>query len=179
MPPSSFRDNKMKISVLFFILAIVTSAYASVLPVRAPALKVYVLSETDFCSFLPREPGENIGESEDDAIPFCTKSNPDTPGVNIFPSGFIKSANFAKGDGFVQITGTIHREKYDLKKSDGGGQYDTKAPNGASCVGFKKFVNLIEPDDEIFCIRCCTDPKKCDTGRSTDGCKSIIRGDYN
>jgi len=168
----------VKLSVVFFILAVVTSAYAAVLLIRAPK-KVALVSKTDFCSFLPKRPGQNIGESEVDAIPFCTKPNSKAPGAKIFPSGFIKTAHFATGDGFIQVTGTIDRTKYKLSKKDGGGQYDTKAPSGASCVGFKNFVNLIEPDINRFCIRCCNDTKKCVTSKSTEGCASIVPGNYN
>ncbi|CAB4417412.1 unnamed protein product [Rhizophagus irregularis] len=170
-----------KLSTLIIILAIVASAHAAAVWLRrATPRTVTVESEEVFCSFLPKTHGEEIGDSEDDAIPFCTKANPaNAPGAKKFPNGFIKSANFAKGKGFVQITGTIDRTKYKLKKSDGGGQYDTKAPSGAVCKGFKKFVNLVEPDINIFCIRCCTDTKKCKTGESTKGCAVVVPGDYS
>jgi hypothetical protein len=170
-----------KLSTLIIILAIVASAHAAAVWLsRAPPRTVTVESSSLFCSFLPKKPGEGIGDSEDDAIPFCTQANPDNaPGAKKFPSGFIKTAHFAEGKGFVQITGTIDRTKYKLKKSDGGGQYDTKAPSGAVCKGFKNFVNLVEPDVNKFCIRCCTDTKKCNTGKSTEGCDAIVPGDYS
>ncbi|POG58572.1 hypothetical protein GLOIN_2v1729518 [Rhizophagus irregularis DAOM 181602=DAOM 197198] len=140
-----------KLSTLIIILAIVASAHAAAVWLRrVTPLTVTVESEEVFCSFLPKTLGEEIGDSEDDAIPFCTEANPaNAPGAKKFPNGFIKSANFAKGKGFVQIT---------------GGQYDTKAPSGAVCKGFKNFVNFVEPDINTFCIRCCTDTKKCNTG---------------
>ncbi|CAG8809287.1 9765_t:CDS:1, partial [Gigaspora rosea] len=75
-------------------------------------------------------------------------------------------------------TGTIDSSKY-VDSTDEGGQYDTNAPSHALCAGFKKFVNLVEPDNEHFCIRCCNDGVSCDVGRSTDGCESIIPGDYS
>ncbi|RIA97240.1 hypothetical protein C1645_752827 [Glomus cerebriforme] len=164
---------------IFIILAIAISAHSAVLWRRAPKT-VTVESSNLFCSFLPKTPGESISDSEGDAIPFCTQANPaNAPGAKKFPTGFIKTAHFAKGTGFVQVTGTINRSKYKLKSSDGGGQYDTRAPPGAICKGFKNFVNLVEPDIGRFCIRCCTNTKKCNTGKSTEGCEVVVPGNYS
>ena len=132
-----------------------------------------------FCSFLPPQPGESIGDSESDAVVFCNKPSPDAPDANIFPPGFIKTAHFAEGPGYVQVTGTINRKAYGLSANDGGGQYDSNgAPPHARVTGAKKFVNLVEPDNEDFCIRACTDKSKCNTGESTKGCKAVIPGIY-
>jgi hypothetical protein len=133
-----------------------------------------------FCSFLPPKPGGNIADSEGDAVVFCNKPSSQAPNANIFPKGFIKTAHFAKGSGFVQVTGTINRDAYRLSANDGGGQYDSNgAPPGARVTGAKKFVNLVEPDNQDFCIRACTNPSKCNTGESTKGCKVVVPGDYN
>ncbi|GBC10763.1 hypothetical protein RclHR1_09890003 [Rhizophagus clarus] len=170
-----------KLSTILIILAIVASAHAAAVWFsRATPRTVTVESASLFCSFLPKTLGEDIGSSENDAIPFCTQANPkNAPGAKKFPTGFIKSAHFAKGSGFVQVTGRIDRTKYKLSKNDGGGQYDTNAPPGAICKGFKKFVNLVEPDVQHFCIRCCTDASKCHTNESTAGCETIVPGNYS
>ena len=132
-----------------------------------------------FCSFLPPQPGGNIGDTESNAVVFCNKPSPDAPDANIFPSGFIETAHFAKGPGFVQVTGRIDRSAYGLSSSDGGGQFGSNdAPPGARVFGAKKFVNLVEPDVQHFCIRACTDPSKCNTGESAKGCDAVIPGDY-
>jgi len=145
----------------------------------ADSSKTAIVSSKVFCSFLPPRPGENIGSSESDAIVFCNKPSPKAPGAKIFPSGFIKKAHFAKGPGFVQVTGTINPAAYGLSSNDGGGQYDSNgAPPDASVAGAKKFVNLVEPDVQDFCIRACTDPSKCNTGESTKGCKVVVPGRY-
>lgn len=42
--------------------------------------------------------------------------------------------------------------------TNGGPQYDNHGagkPPGAQCAGYKYFVNLVEPADKRFCIRCC------------------------
>ncbi|CAG8590287.1 14736_t:CDS:1 [Gigaspora margarita] len=172
-----------KLSILIFIFAIISSIYA--IPVNVNrlnnrandgSLTVTVESEEVFCSFLPRQQSEEIGASEDDAIPFCTSSTPNAP--NQFPTGFIKTAHFKQDTNYVQVTGTIDNSLYVIP-SDGGGQYDTKAPVGASCTGYKKFVNLVEPNNGRFCIRCCNDGATCDTGHSEAGCDVIIPGDYS
>ena len=138
-----------------------------------------VVSPDIFCSFLPPQPGGNIGASESNAIVFCNKPSPDAPNAKIFPNGFIKTAHFAKGKGYVQVTGTINRTAYGLSASDGGGQYDSNgAPPHARVAGAKKFVNLVEPDQQDFCIRACTDPRKCNTSESTKGCRVVIPGIY-
>jgi pyruvate-formate lyase len=49
--------------------------------------------------------------------------------------------------------------KANLNSSDDGGQYDIKAPKGASCAGWDYFVNLIEPSGKDYCIRCCVSQK--------------------
>lgn len=145
----------------------------------SPHALTATLSPGVFCSFLPPQPGGNIADSESNAVVFCNKPSSQAPNANMFPSGFIKSAHFAKGSGFVQVTGRIDRTAYGLSASDGGGQYDSNgAPPGARVSGAKKFVNLVEPDREHFCIRACTDPGKCNTGESTKGCEVVIPGNY-
>ncbi|CAG8515724.1 8435_t:CDS:1, partial [Paraglomus occultum] len=137
-------------------------------------------NETSFCLFLPPQPGGGISDHEDDAVVFCTTTVSSAPGAGLLPSGFIKTAHFAAGNGYVQVTGTIDRSKYELSASDGGGQYDSVgAPPGATCANSNKFVELIEPDAELFCIRCCTNKRKCNTGKSTAGCQKVIPGDYS
>ena len=137
------------------------------------------VSANVFCSFLPPQPGGNISASESDAVVFCNKPSSKAPNANIFPSGFIKTAHFAQGPGYVQVTGTINRDAYGLSANDGGGQYDSNgAPPHARVTGAKKFVNLVEPDQQDFCIRACTDPSKCNTGESTKGCRVVVPGIY-
>jgi len=169
----------IKLMTLFLILTAATYNYA------APAINlnanVVTLDEYTLCTFLPRTVGGNIGASESDAIAFCSQDNPKSPGANMIPPGFIQTWHYATGEGYVQFTGTIDPSAYGLSKTDGGGQYDNQgggSPPGASCGGYEKFVNLIEPDIGYFCIRCCSDASLCETGHSTDGCQSIVPGNY-
>lgn len=81
--------------------------------------------------------------------------------IELKPSlDFITTAHYLKTSTYVQITGFFDRTKYDLQETDGGGQYDNHAkgkPVGAQCKGYNYFVNMIEPDLQRFCIRCCQD----------------------
>lgn len=169
-------------SFLFFVLAAISSVNAAAIIPRdaaRPGQIVTVESADVFCSFLPTLPGQSISDSEGSAIAFCTEDSTNAPGAITFPTGFIKSAHFSKTDTYVQITGTMDGSKYHLDPSDGGGQYDTNAPAGAICTGYKNFVNLVEPDNGLYCIRCCQNTGECDVGKSTIGCATIVPGDYS
>ncbi|OAD66547.1 hypothetical protein PHYBLDRAFT_22465, partial [Phycomyces blakesleeanus NRRL 1555(-)] len=95
--------------------------------------------------------------------------------------GFITTAHYTSNDTYVQVTGFFDRTKYDLLETDGGGQYDAHGnhkPVGAMCKGYPHFVNLVEPSDNRFCIRCCENEDDCNTGRSEYGCLRVVPGDY-
>ncbi|CAG8624139.1 1844_t:CDS:1 [Racocetra fulgida] len=186
-----------KLSILIFIITVITYVHAVAVDVN----KLYTRNDGDpiiatveneqvFCTFLPRKAGEEIGASEDDAIAFCSVQSVNAPNAGLFPEGLVRTMHFEQGDNYVQITGTIDSSKY-VVLTDTGGQYDPKAPQGASCHGYDTFVNLVEPNlgDEKnpsgighFCIRCCNGPDAdslCPLNRSTDGCEQIIQGDYS
>ncbi|KAG0218167.1 hypothetical protein BGX33_008342 [Mortierella sp. NVP41] len=141
-----------------------------------------IVDQTDFCIFLPPTVGGDIAANEDRAIAFCTKANmPGSPGAKVLPEGFIKSAHFSRNTsaGWVQITGRIDRSKYGLSPKDGGGQYDMRAPVGASFTGYNAFVQLTEPDSEIYCIRACMTKADCPVNKSIHGCVKVLGGDYS
>ncbi|KAG0329938.1 hypothetical protein BG004_002216 [Podila humilis] len=141
-----------------------------------------VLSQTDFCIWLPPAFGGDIAANEDRAVTFCTKPNmAGARNAGVLPSGFIKSAHFVTNTqrGYVQMTGRMDRSKYGLSGKDGGGQYDMRAPVGAICNGYKAFVQLTEPDAQIYCIRCCMNKADCPVNKSTYGCEKVLGGDYS
>ncbi|RUS22658.1 hypothetical protein BC937DRAFT_88107 [Endogone sp. FLAS-F59071] len=142
-----------------------------------PGLTVAVISETEFCTFLPPAPGEIISDWEWDGVAFCTQAIATAPGAQILPAGFILSAHFEQGPDYVQITGVINPNIY-VNATDEGGQFDTRAPVNATCAGYTSFVNLVEPSNPDFCIRCCNGDG-CPTGKSADGCARIVPGDYS
>ncbi|KAG0090746.1 hypothetical protein BGZ93_001050 [Podila epicladia] len=140
-----------------------------------------VESADNFCFFLPpQDSNRNISDNEDKAVAFCTKPTDSAPGAQIFPEGFIESAHFKRNTAkdWVQVTGRMVPWVYALDENDDGGQYDVKAPVGAMCAGYKYFVNMVEPDESIYCMRCCADKDDCPVGKSTYGCRDVIDGRY-
>ncbi|KAG0019115.1 hypothetical protein BGZ81_009910, partial [Podila clonocystis] len=81
-----------------------------------------VLSQTDFCLWLPPVYGGDIAANEDRAVAFCTKPNmPGAANAGVLPAGFIQSAHFVTDTkkGYVQVTGRLNRSKYGLSAKDG------------------------------------------------------------
>ncbi|KAK3814531.1 MAG: hypothetical protein JOS17DRAFT_760690 [Linnemannia elongata] len=141
-----------------------------------------LISAHEYCIFLPPKYGGNIADSEDVAIAFCNKPIRTAPKAKILPKDFIKSVHLVRNTqkGWVQITGRIDRSKYGLSKKDEGGQYDTRAPRGASYAGYKYFVQIVEPDSDIYCLRACKNKADCPTNKSTRGCQGVLgHADYS
>lgn len=167
----------MQSSVIFYLFTLFALiATLRALPLKKRDYSIQLDSDSGFCSFMPPKAGDDVGGTENDGIPMCTNAS---LGGEQFPDGFIQSAHYVKTSSYVQVTGTIDRTKYDLSESDGGGQYDNKDIDGVTCNGYKYFVNLIEPDANTFCIRCCEEQSDCRLGISTAGCETIVPGEYN
>ncbi|KAG0091108.1 hypothetical protein BGZ93_007136 [Podila epicladia] len=160
------------------------STAAHAVPAHSPPMpsgKTIVLNSVEeYCLFLPRRPGQTIGESEDSAVAFCNKPISTAPNARTLPTAFIRNLNFYKNadKGYVQITGLFNRRSVSLSRHDGGGQYDIKAPRGAKCYGYPYFVELVEPDVERYCLRCCKNKKDCPVHKSTQGCVKVLGGIY-
>jgi hypothetical protein len=144
------------------LFAVASSFTANAAPVNSSTPLTTIQSESDFCIFLPPQPGLVVAVNENNGIPFCTNTDL-VPNATELPEGFITTAHYLRNSTYVQITGFFDRTKYDLGETDGGGQYDNHAhgkPVGAQCQGYNYFVNMIEPDIERFCIRCCQNQVK-------------------
>ncbi|KAI9280506.1 hypothetical protein BY458DRAFT_470149 [Sporodiniella umbellata] len=168
----------MQLSVIFFLfaaLALITTT-SNAFPLKKRGYSIRVDSGSEFCSFMPPKAGDDVGATENDGIPMCTNSS---LGGQQFPDGFIKSSHYLTTSSYAQVTGAIDRTKYELNQKDGGGQYDNRDISGVTCNGYKYFVNLIEPDSNTFCIRCCKNQSDCRLGISTAGCAAIVPGQYN
>ncbi|GAA5806834.1 hypothetical protein MFLAVUS_000182 [Mucor flavus] len=149
--------------------------------VHAYGMVAQVVDANDFCVFLPPDDATDriISDSEWNANAFCMGNTPLAKNAGKLPSGFIKSAHYVKTDAYVQVTGQMDYTKANLVGSDGGGQMDIKAPVGSSCAGWSYYVNLIEPESNTYCMRCCNDTTNCNRGISQKGCAHIIPGDYS
>ncbi|KAF9104847.1 hypothetical protein BGX27_009919 [Mortierella sp. AM989] len=148
-----------------------------------PGYIAAIVSPTEFCFLLPPDPKkETVAEAEDHAVAYCTVPNvKGAEGAKVFPENFIVSAHYKKDEsaGWVQTTGLLNPTVYGMSMNDDGGQYDVKAPRGASCAGYNSFVNLIEPSSNRYCIRCCMSKQDCNVGISEKGCHRIVPGDYS
>ncbi|KAG1382421.1 hypothetical protein G6F61_002275 [Rhizopus arrhizus] len=167
---------------MFIRLSLVLSAVSMLVSIADASGQIaQIVDATDFCVFLPPtgETDRIIADSEWEANAFCMGNTPLAIGAEKLPSGFIQSAHYVKTDNYVQITGQMDPTKANLNSSDDGGQYDIKAPKGASCAGWDYFVNLIEPSGKDYCIRCCNNDQDCNRGISEKGCAYIIPGDYS
>lgn len=81
------------------------------------------------------------------------------------PSGFIVSAHFMNGPNYVQITGQINRAAYGLLQNDVGTEYSSDLFSytaGSSCQGYSSYISFLEPDANVFCVRCCRPGGDCD-----------------
>ncbi|KAG0000587.1 hypothetical protein BGZ65_004235 [Modicella reniformis] len=138
-----------------------------------------IKSAKEFCLMLPPKYAGGIAEHEDSAIAFCTTDKLARQlKARTLPKGFIQSAYFTKGKDWVQVTGLINRGEYGLSTTDGGGQYDIKAPKWSVCQGYEHYVELVEPDNNMFCFKCCAKKEDCPVNKSTHGCRKILGGTY-
>ncbi|KAG0288807.1 hypothetical protein BGZ98_004122 [Dissophora globulifera] len=141
-----------------------------------------IVDEKNFCTMIPAMGVQDVAPYEACALSHCVGTVPgvaaNTPTM---PSGFIKSAHFVNNatNGFIQITGCIDSTVLALNVTDEGGQMDSHGWQ-YKCAGYSKFVSLIEPATNTYCIRCCnTDVDvNCDTAHSTHGCWNLIPGQY-
>ncbi|KAL1930165.1 hypothetical protein VTP01DRAFT_1319 [Rhizomucor pusillus] len=141
---------------------------------------VKIKGPDDYCFFLPPGPDMEVAPNEKIGVPYCTRRAV-VPGNRVFPKGFVTVAHYEEADNFVQVTGYIDSSKAGLIPNDQGGQYDNHGegkPIGAECAGWNYFVNLVEPADNRFCIRCCNSKDDCNPGRSQYGCMRVVPGDY-
>ncbi|OZJ06367.1 hypothetical protein BZG36_00751 [Bifiguratus adelaidae] len=146
--------------------------------------EIYVDSATSFCIFLPPDQGAIVSAEEYEGQAFCM-GNAASVNANPIPGGMILSANYLAQDSYVQVTGQFDPTVYGMQLTDGGGQFDPYAPQGSSCQSNAAFINIIEPNTGLYCVRCCANASStatggpCNRGRSQDGCEAVIPGDYS
>ncbi|KAF9118727.1 hypothetical protein BGW39_000920 [Mortierella sp. 14UC] len=166
-----------------FASAIATVALLFCCAVTAPppphGKTLALISPCKYCIFLPHWPDHYI-DSKHSAVTFCNTAIPSAPNAHILPTGFIKSVHWYSNTnkGYVQITGRFDRRKYQLHSNDHGGQNDPNSPAGAKCAGYNYFVSFVEPDEQIYCLRCCKYKADCPTHKPTEGCRSVLGGSY-
>ncbi|KAK3815452.1 MAG: hypothetical protein J3Q66DRAFT_284605 [Benniella sp.] len=159
---------------------------ALVLPLIAvaaadPTTRVTIHEDERFCLLLPPSPGSDIADSLEESVSYCTSRTPQVRYANDMPSGFIKTHHYAPALdlSYSQVTGTIDPAAFSLSTSDSGGMASRELPSGAQCIGYRYFIQFVEPDAGVFCLRCCHRESDCPTDQSDKGCKIVIPGDYS
>jgi len=154
---------------------------------------VYVTDANKFCMIMPRDPHTNIGDSEHPGgmKTYCSPAGRYSSQQGQLPADFWSNVAFVTGKGrngqrFAQLTGCIRPSHLSrLNPNDAGGQYDSSGgaggngnPQGSVCLGYKHYVELVEPLGPRACIKCCDDPADCPTNKDTQGCPNVIPGNY-
>jgi len=149
-------------------------------PINATRSIITSIDSADqFCTFLTGYGVRPVAPNEGCGGVYCQGAV--KSGGQPMPKGYILSSNYARNDTnqYVQVTGCIDSSVWAQDPTDEGGQMDS---NGwpYSCTGYNKFVSLIEPATNTFCIRCCmaSDNSDCNTSISTHGCWNVVPGLY-
>ncbi|CAE6345914.1 unnamed protein product [Rhizoctonia solani] len=83
----------------------------------------------DFCLWGPPEPNSLIGNTEGEAVAWCTKPG---RGTRVIPAGALTGVQFMKTPSYVQVTGRINQALINIAADDSGGEMD---PHGADRRG--------------------------------------------
>ncbi|KAI0035155.1 hypothetical protein K488DRAFT_68653 [Vararia minispora EC-137] len=142
---------------------------------------------------VPKSPHTNIGDSEHPGgtTTWCSAKGHTSEAQGTIPNSFWTNVAYASGTGkngkrYAQLTGCINPGTIDrLNPSDAGGQYDSNGgvggignPQHSTCANYGHYVEIIEPAGPRACIRCCEDVADCPTNMDTQGCPSVIPGNY-
>ncbi|KAG8937022.1 hypothetical protein FRC02_008129 [Tulasnella sp. 418] len=125
----------------------------------------------DFCLWGPPEPNSLIGDTEGEAVAWCTKPG---RGTRLIPQGALTGVQFMRTPDYVQVTGRIRQELINIAASDSGGEMD---PHGADRRGnplggilfsnafpsnggnLNSFQQVVEwhnfMGDGLFCLKAC------------------------
>lgn len=180
LTPNNMLSNTV---ALFSTFVLALASVASAAP--APTDKTVTIEQVDdrFCLLLPPKCGLDIADNVHRGITYCTTFTPTVDYERILPDNFITSRHYATGGSgdtkYIQVTGRIDRDQFDLDSDDHGGQNDPLHPTGAKCAGYPWFVQLVEPDVQHFCLRCCMRKSDCPTDKSDQGCTKVVPGEYS
>jgi len=154
---------------------------------------VYVTDTSKYCMIMPKDAHTTIGDSEHAGgeKTYCSPAGRYSSTQGQLPSNFWSNIAFKSGKGknggkYAQLTGCIRPSTLSrLVPSDGGGQYDSSGgsggkgnPAGSQCLGYNHYVEIVEPENNRACIKCCADSVDCPTNKDTDGCPEVISGNY-
>lgn len=128
-----------------------------------------VNSIDDFCLWGPPEPNSVVGNTEGEAVAWCTKPG---RGTRLIPAGALTGVQYMKTPDYVQVVGRINQAHINMQADDSGGEMD---PHGADQRGNPlgglvfsnawsgtdktKFTQVIEWHNfmggNVFCMKVC------------------------
>ncbi|CAE6431836.1 unnamed protein product [Rhizoctonia solani] len=107
-----------------------------------------VNSIDDFCLWGPPEPNSVVGNTEGEAVAWCTKPG---RGTRLIPQGALTGVQFMKTPDYVQVVGFIDQANINMQADDYGGEMD---PHGAdqrgNPLGGLLFSNAFGSDKNQF-----------------------------
>ncbi|KAG5652613.1 hypothetical protein H0H81_004395 [Sphagnurus paluster] len=151
----------------------------------------YLNSAQDFCLFAPPNPNSTIGDTEHEAVSWCTKSG---RGTRTIPNGTLKGVHFVRTPNYVQVTGRGDLTKLNIQKGDEGGELDNRGADGngnpagglvfgntfGNGVQYHEWTSFIS--DNEFCFRACIGGDatvNCNHIYDVMGCEWNIPANYN
>ncbi|KAG0196315.1 hypothetical protein BGX28_010302 [Mortierella sp. GBA30] len=144
---------------------------------KAKHITVSITDADNFCTMLTGYGVNQVASHEGCGEVYCLGEIVDDG--HPMPEGYILSSHFHKTDTYVQVTGCINSAVWAQDPDDDGGQMDSHGWP-FHCKNYEKFVSLLEPSTNTFCVRCCAtdDNTDCNTSHSTKGCSTVIPGKY-
>ncbi|KAL0953103.1 hypothetical protein HGRIS_004374 [Hohenbuehelia grisea] len=89
----------------------------------------FVNSVDDFCLWGAPKPNSIVGDTEGEAVAWCTKPG---RGTRLIPEGALKGVQFMRTPDYVQVVGYIDQAMINIQHGDYGGEMD---PHGADLRG--------------------------------------------
>lgn len=83
----------------------------------------------DFCLWGPPDPNSMVGNTEGEAVAYCTKPG---RGTRLIPRGALTGVQFMKTPDYIQVVGFIDQTQINMAAEDWGGEMD---PHGADLRG--------------------------------------------
>uniref|UniRef100_A0A0W0G6Q4 Putative mannoprotein n=1 Tax=Moniliophthora roreri TaxID=221103 RepID=A0A0W0G6Q4_MONRR len=83
----------------------------------------------DFCLWGPPEPNSVVGDTEGEAVAYCTQPG---RGTRLIPRGALTGVQFTRTPDYIQVVGFIDQTQINMQIDDAGGEMD---PHGADLRG--------------------------------------------
>lgn len=152
---------------------------------------MFVNSLQDFCLWGPPVPNSVVGDTEGEAVAWCTQPG---HGTRIIPAGAITGAQFIQTPDYIEVTGYIDQTQIYMTADDGGGEMDPHGADGrGNAIGGLMFSTAFPSTkgqnvqvkewhnfmgSGVFCIKAC-DPSRPNSKQYCDNLFDRIGCQYN